>query len=141
MDAFVDGQGDYALTAYSDNSVGTGVALWGYCPSPNGWAVYHNGRFGGVGLAVNQLDHPLDPTNKTINNYSVESTEPTYSYRGNAVLDANGEAVGHSSRLRRIHHERLPVSVDTGWSIRAQSVHSTGSQRQQIQDQPAARAD
>jgi|GEM_PF-6059942 len=92
MDAFVDGQGDYALTAYSDNSVGSGVALYGSCPSPNGYAIYHNGRFGGAGLLVNQLDHPLDPTNKIINNYSVESTEPTYTYRGNVVLDANGEA-------------------------------------------------
>ena len=62
------------------------------CTSPDGYAIYHYGRFGGLGLALNQLDHPLDPTNKTVNNYSVESTEPVYTQSGNVVLDAKGEA-------------------------------------------------
>ena len=66
--------------------------MYGECWSPDAYAIYSNGRFGGVGLALNQLDHPLDPANKIVNNYSVEATEPIYTYRGNVVLDANGEA-------------------------------------------------
>ncbi len=90
--AGVSAQDAGALEGLSEDSVGGGFGVLGYCPSPYGYGVYYGGRFGGSGLAVNQLDHPLDPLNKMINNYSVESTEPTYTYRGNAVLDAGGEA-------------------------------------------------
>ncbi len=38
------------------------------------------------------IDHPLDPMNKILNHYFVESPEMVLIYRGDAVLDANGRA-------------------------------------------------
>jgi hypothetical protein len=38
------------------------------------------------------IDHPLDPMNKILNHYFVESPEMVLIYRGAAVLDANGRA-------------------------------------------------
>jgi hypothetical protein len=39
------------------------------------------------------IDHPLDPDNKILNHYFVESPEMVLIYRGSVVLDANGRAV------------------------------------------------
>jgi hypothetical protein len=39
------------------------------------------------------IDHPLDPENKKLRHFSVESDELSNVYSGNVVLDGNGEAV------------------------------------------------
>ncbi len=61
--------------------------------SGTGFAVYADGRFGASGTKNFQIDYPLDPANKVLNHFSVESPEPYLIYRGNAVLDDRGEAV------------------------------------------------
>lgn len=38
------------------------------------------------------IDHPLDPANKFLKHFSMESNEVLNYYRGNVILDANGEA-------------------------------------------------
>src|SRR5262249_1647476 len=40
-----------------------------------------------------QIDHPLDPANKTLTHSCIESSEMLNLYRGNVVLDGFGEAV------------------------------------------------
>jgi hypothetical protein len=40
-----------------------------------------------------QIDHPLDPENKTLSHSFVESPDMMNVYNGNVTLDANGEAV------------------------------------------------
>ena len=40
-----------------------------------------------------RIDHPLDPSNKYLNHFSIESNEVLNIYRGTAAFDANGEAV------------------------------------------------
>lgn len=40
-----------------------------------------------------RIDHPQDPENKFLNHSFVESPEMMNIYRGNATLDANGEAI------------------------------------------------
>jgi len=41
------------------------------------------------------IDHPLDPENKILNHYFVESPEMVLIYRGSAVIGDNGKAVVH----------------------------------------------
>lgn len=57
-----------------------------------GFGVYSNGRFAASGTKSFMIDHPLDPANKFLLHYSVESPEVLNMYRGTAVLDASGEA-------------------------------------------------
>ncbi len=81
-----DGRGVYGW-AYPLNNWGYGV--YGY----GGWySVYANGDLGATGLKTFLIDHPADPENKMLRHYSIESNEVLNVYRGNVVLDANGEA-------------------------------------------------
>lgn len=41
------------------------------------------------------IDHPLDPENKILNHYFVESPEMVLIYRGSAVIGADGKAIVH----------------------------------------------
>jgi hypothetical protein len=52
------------------------------------------GAVGGIYGAFKafRIDHPLDPENKYLNHFCPESNEMLNFYRGNVVLDANGEA-------------------------------------------------
>jgi len=56
------------------------------------WAVFGNGDTGAAGVKAFTIDHPLDPENKFLKHYSMESPEVLNTYRGNVTLDANGEA-------------------------------------------------
>ncbi len=105
-----EGSGDnYGVYGKTYSTVGTGV--WGYASSPTGLTV-------GVGGAVEsssgyagdfvgsvrisgyltkaggsfQIDHPLDPQNKFLNHFFVESPEMKNVYDGLVMLDGNGEA-------------------------------------------------
>jgi hypothetical protein len=44
-------------------------------------------------LKLFQIDHPLDPANKYLHHFSVESDEPKTFYDGIAVLNGDGEAI------------------------------------------------
>ena len=57
------------------------------------YAVFGFGDYGGTGAKFFSIDHPLDPANKILNHYSIESNEITNMYRGIVLLDGNGQAV------------------------------------------------
>jgi hypothetical protein len=63
------------------------------------WAGYFsgnvtiNGNYTATGTKSFQIDHPLDPANKYLVHYCVESNEVLNIYKGNVVTDANGEAM------------------------------------------------
>ena len=56
------------------------------------YGVFSNGDMGAAGLKSFMIDHPLDPTNKYLKHFSMESNEALNVYRGNVSLDNNGEA-------------------------------------------------
>jgi len=81
-----DGRGVYG---YSYPAANWGYGVYGY----GGWySVYANGDMGASGVKTFLIDHPADPENKMLRHYSIESNEVLNVYRGNVVLDANGEA-------------------------------------------------
>ncbi len=57
------------------------------------YGVYASGRLGASGTKSFEIDHPLDPENKKLKHYTIESPEVLNLYRGNAIMDNNGEAV------------------------------------------------
>ena len=66
--------------------------FWGDQSDVNGYSVYANGDFGAAGTKAFAIDHPLDPENKYLKHYSIESNEVLNMYRGTIPFDANGEA-------------------------------------------------
>jgi len=59
----------------------------------NRYALYGLGNFAVTGTKAFIIDHPRYPKEKYLKHYCMESPEVLNSYRGNAILDANGEAV------------------------------------------------
>jgi hypothetical protein len=81
-----DGRGVYG---WSYPVAGWGFGVYGY---GGFYGVFSNGDFGATGAKTFIIDHPADPENKMIKHFSIESNEVLNVYRGNVVLDANGEA-------------------------------------------------
>ena len=50
------------------------------------------GNFTATGVKAFTIDHPLDPENKILRHFSIESNEVLNIYSGNAKTDANGKA-------------------------------------------------
>jgi hypothetical protein len=71
---------------------GGDVGILGYSSGGSGFAVYGYGNTGAAGAKSFHIDHPLDPENKTLSHYSIESDEVLNMYRGTIELDANGQA-------------------------------------------------
>jgi len=69
---------------YGDDAGGAGWSTYG---------VYSGTDLGATGAKTFLIDHPLDPENKALRHYSVESNEITNMYRGIVTLDATGQAV------------------------------------------------
>ncbi len=65
---------------------------YGVLGQGNWYGVYANGNSGASGVKSFMIDHPLDPENKYLRHYSIESPEVLNLYRGTAVLDASGIA-------------------------------------------------
>lgn len=86
-----------AIGNFTANSVGTYglgyVGVWGDQSDINGFSVYANGDFGAAGTKAFSIDHPLDPENKYLRHYSIESNEVLNMYRGTVAFDSNGVAV------------------------------------------------
>ena len=74
--------------AHANNNYGYGVYGEG-----NWYGVFANGDFGASGSKAFVIDHPLDPENKILKHYSMESPEVLNLYRGNATLGNGGEIV------------------------------------------------
>ena len=56
------------------------------------YAVFAQGNSGASGSKTFLADHPLDPANKLLRHFSIESNEVTNMYRGIVQLDASGSA-------------------------------------------------
>ncbi|MBK7148408.1 MAG: hypothetical protein IPH78_06185 [Bacteroidetes bacterium] len=65
---------------------------YGVVGTGNNFGLYANGDVGASGLKPFQIDHPLDPANKFLKHYSMESPEVLNMYRGSVLLNATGEA-------------------------------------------------
>ena len=70
------------VTAGSSGIVGKG---------PN-FGVFAQGMLGATGTKPFMIDHPLDPANRYLKHYSMESPEVLNVYRGTVVLDGSGAA-------------------------------------------------
>ncbi len=57
------------------------------------YGMFCDGDMTSSGAKAFTIDHPLDPANKALRHYSIESNEILNMYRGIIELDANGEAV------------------------------------------------
>jgi len=95
IQAFANGSGRSAI--YARGSSGVDYAVWG---SANGatYAGYFSGdlHFSGTmtgGTKSFLIDHPLDPLNKTLMHYCIESPDPLLVYSGQAVTDSKGQVV------------------------------------------------
>lgn len=85
-------------------TTGYGVALWGDAgnygviggtsinPSSSNFGLLSLTNSGAFGTKSFIIDYPLDPANKTLRHYSVESNEVLNKYRGNVTLDSTGKA-------------------------------------------------
>jgi hypothetical protein len=56
------------------------------------YGVYYSGGLAGTGTKSFIIDHPLDPENKILKHFAIESPEVLNMYRGNVVLNGEGEA-------------------------------------------------
>lgn len=72
---------------------GGDVGVLGYSSGGSGFALYGYGNTGAAGAKSFHIDHPLDPENKTLSHYSIESDEILNMYRGTIQLDVNGQAI------------------------------------------------
>lgn len=86
------------------NVVSVGVFGRTFATSINAIGVLGRSPAGGIGVGAQgdlvatgakafMIDYPLDPSNKILKHFSMESDEILNVYRGNIVLDGNGEAV------------------------------------------------
>jgi hypothetical protein len=55
------------------------------------YGVYASGDLAATGVKSFVIDHPMDPLNKTLRHYSIESNEVLNMYRGIVVLDESGQ--------------------------------------------------
>jgi hypothetical protein len=83
---------------YGDGPLPTVGAYLGYNLNNVAWAGYFNGNVNVTGQIFAgvkdfEIDHPLDPANKTLHHSVIESPERKNLYDGIVVLDAKGEAV------------------------------------------------
>lgn len=93
-------QGNYSGAAGNYDGIGVlgtfaPAALYGYgvVGQGNWYGVFANGDLGASGFKAFMIDHPLDPTNKYLRHFSMESDEVLNMYRGTVTLDAAGQAV------------------------------------------------
>jgi|GEM_PF-853752 len=72
-----------------------GSGIWGIGVLGDGaqFGVYSITTLGANSTKSFIIDHPLDPENKFLKHYSMESPEVINFYRGNVILDDNGEAI------------------------------------------------
>jgi hypothetical protein len=100
-----NGWGVYGICGDGNNQIGVvgevtgtgntsrgvlGVAQMG---GANRYGLVGLNDFAATGLKAFIMDHPADPANQYLKHYCVEGPEIVNMYRGNVVLDTNGEAV------------------------------------------------
>jgi len=72
--------------------VGGDIGVVGQSNS-GGFGLFAVGNIGATGLKPFTIDYPLDPNNKTLRHFAIESNEVLNMYRGIATLSSNGKAV------------------------------------------------
>ncbi len=86
----------------ADAGGGEGIGVFGFggdlgvVGSTNGGnnlGLFSNTDFAAVGTKAFMIDHPLDPENKTLRHFCIESDEVLNMYRGVIELGANGQAI------------------------------------------------
>ena len=81
----------YGVKGYGDY-----IAVYGYETGTNyttNYGVYANGDMGASGTKSFMIDYPLDPENKYLKHYSIESDQVLLQYCGIETFNANGEVV------------------------------------------------
>jgi hypothetical protein len=72
-----------------------------------------SGNLAVTGVKAFHIDHPLDPANKYLNHFSVESNEVLNSYSGNVITDSSGSATvrlpDYFSALNKDYRYQLTV--------------------------------
>lgn len=81
-----------ACRGANNQAVSSGYGVYGRHFTANGYAVFAEGKTGATGTKSFVIDHPFDPTNKTLSHYCTEGPEPLNVYRGKVVTDSKGEA-------------------------------------------------
>jgi len=82
----VYGEGDFGI-------VGLGATGVYGATTTGDPAIYADGDLAATGTKSFMIDHPLDPKNKILKHFCLESNEVLNVYRGNVKLDNNGEAI------------------------------------------------
>lgn len=80
----------FGVYGKANNTTGTGLWSVGVLGDGVQYGVFSNTNLGANGTKSFIIDHPLDPANKFLKHYSIESPEVLNFYRGNIVLDAGG---------------------------------------------------
>lgn len=90
------------IYAQSTGAAGAGIGIQGFggdfgvVGSTNGGnnlGLFSTSDFAANGTKAFLIDHPLDPANKTLRHFCIESNEVLNMYRGVVELGANGQAV------------------------------------------------
>ncbi|MGH1388240.1 hypothetical protein [Kordia sp.] len=82
------GSGVFGLTSHTGS-----YGVVGQNTGVSNNAIHANGNLSASGTKTFKIDHPLDPENKYLKHFSIESNEILNVYRGIATFDANGKAV------------------------------------------------
>ena len=80
-----------AIGVYGLSTPATGFG-YGVFGAGNNAGVYALGNQTATGTKSFEIDHPLDPENKLLRHFALESPEVLNVYRGNTILNSNGEA-------------------------------------------------
>lgn len=90
----------YSQSAAAAGGAGIGVfgfggdlGIVGSTNGGNNLGLFSNTDFAAVGVKAFMIDYPLDPANKTLRHFCIESNEVLNMYRGLIELDANGQAI------------------------------------------------
>ncbi|RLD89128.1 MAG: hypothetical protein DRJ09_07145 [Bacteroidetes bacterium] len=102
----VGNDGNYYLSSNGSGGAFTGylIGVAGWTTGSGGYGVYGRAMNGGYGVFSSGnfaatgsksfiIDDPLDPPNKMLKHYCIESPEVLNMYRGNVILNSVGEAI------------------------------------------------
>lgn len=70
-----------------------GYGVYGRSMGGGGYGIFSSGNFAATGTKAFVIDDPMDPANKILKHYCIESPEVLNMYRGNVILNGDGEAV------------------------------------------------
>jgi hypothetical protein len=149
-DMFGDQLNKKALNAYVlyNNPAGTNYGLFvelvtggatNYAGYFNG-NVHVNGNLSASGAKPFKIDHPLDPANKYLYHFAVESPEVQNVYNGNIVTDASGKAVvqlpAYFSSINSDFKYQLTIIDETQFAMARISKKINGNSFEVMTDKP-----